>query len=187
MGARRRLTPLAGRGGFVAALALLAGLALGGLAACSSCKHKEDAPSGQAKPPPDHLAPTELAEGGERAFGLPLPRLSRVTARFPTTVDVQSPLAPDELLQFVRARVTGGKATPTATGTELAGVTPTAAPQQRLSIHVRPFSTGDGTRSELVVRDVTPAPVEPGLTDEQRWKKAGLTPDGKIADPARLE
>ena len=27
-----------------------------------------------------------------------------------------------------------------------------------------------------IVRDMTPLPTEPGLTDEQRWKKAGMTP-----------
>ncbi len=38
-----------------------------------------------------------------------------------------------------------------------------------------------------MIKDITPPPLEPGLTDEERWKKAGLTPDGKPIDPKKLE
>ena len=35
-------------------------------------------------------------------------------------------------------------------------------------------------RVEMVVRDRTPPPVEEGLTEEERWRQAGMTPDGKV-------
>ena len=40
--------------------------------------------------------------------------------------------------------------------------------------------TGDA-RSEMTIRDVTPPPVEPGLSEEERWRKAGFSPQGKIS------
>jgi hypothetical protein len=172
MGTRRRLTALTV-------------LLIVGVAACSSCKRKEEPPT-EVKPP-DHLAPTEVVEGKERAFGLPLPRDAKVAARFGKTVHVQTPLSPEELVNFVRARVKDGKVTPGTSGTQLFDVAPNGDPAKRLTIDVRLYRGGDGHRSEMIVRDTTPAPVEPGLTDEQRWKKAGLTPSGQIADPTKLQ
>ena len=172
MGARRRL---------VALTALLTV----GASACSSCKRQEATPS-ELKPP-DHLAPAEVVEGKERAFGLPLPRGASVGSQFPTTVQVQTPLTPEELVNFVKARVKEGTVTPGTSGTQLFNVIPLAAPEKRLSIDVRPYRDGDGKRSEMMVHDTTPPPTEPGLTDEQRWKKAGLTPSGLVVDPTKLQ
>jgi hypothetical protein len=171
MGSRRRLA--------------LAVFFAASLAACASCKRKQETPPEETRPP-DHLAPNEVVEGKERAFGLPLPRLSQVKARFPKAIHVESPLTPEELVNFVRARVKDGKITPGTSGTQLGDVTPLADPQKRLTIDVRPIHEGD-TKSEMLIQDTTPAPPEPGLTDEQRWQKAGFTPSGHIPDPSHLQ
>jgi hypothetical protein len=39
----------------------------------------------------------------------------------------------------------------------------------------------------MTIRDVTPPPVEPGLSEEERWKKAGFAPDGKPIDPGQQQ
>ena len=97
MGARRRLTTA------VLALALVS--------ACSSCKRKQDQAPKTEEAPPDRLAPGELVEGTEKAFGLPLPRVSKVAARFRASVDITSTATPEQLANFVRARVKDGKIT----------------------------------------------------------------------------
>jgi hypothetical protein len=176
MGTRRRLIALA--------VSLLVGAVATG---CSSCNRSDDDAQVKRKSP-DHLAPHEAVEGTERAFGLPLPRVSKVEARFEASVHVLSWLTPEDLVNFVLARVKDGTTTRGTSSTLLANVTPLADPQKRLTIDVRPMHGGDGAiRSEMVVRDTTPIPVEPGLTDEQRWQKAGLTPDGHVADPTHLQ
>jgi hypothetical protein len=177
MGPRRRLIDLA--------VFLLVGLAAPG---CSSCKRPDDKAPPVENKPPDHLAPNEVVEGKERAFGLPLPQRSKVEARFDTTVHVLSSLTAEELVNFVRARVKDGKVTPGTSSTLLDGVTPVGDSKKRLSVDVHAYKGGDGTmHSRMVVRDTTPPPTEPGLTDEQRWQKAGLTPSGQIADPKHLQ
>jgi hypothetical protein len=46
----------------------------------------------------------------------------------------------------------------------------------------------DGPRTRLVIKDVTPPPPPPpGLTDAERWRAAGLTPDGHPLDMKKLE
>jgi hypothetical protein len=172
MGSRRRLI----------ALACALASALGG---CSS--KSKDTPPGAQQAPPDRLAAGEAVEGKEHAFGLPLPRSSRVAGRFQTSIDVKSSLAPEQLVNFTRARVTGGDIAPGTTTTKLSNVTPRDDNTKRLTIEIRGTRLGDGTLSEMIVRDTTPPPIEPGLTEEQRWRKAGLTPEGKVADPKHLE
>lgn len=152
-------------------------------AGCSSCKR----PPEKTELPPDHLAPNEVVESKEKAFGLPLPRLSEVKARFESTVHVTSSLTAEELTNFVRSRSKGGKATPGATSTVLDGVTPRDDEKKRLTIEIRTFKRADGTRSEMIVRDTTPPPVEPGLSDEERYKRAGLKADGGVLDPKQLQ
>ncbi|CAN5917692.1 hypothetical protein BH11MYX4_BH11MYX4_13510 [soil metagenome] len=174
MGSRRRLTTVA------LALALAA-------TACSSCKRKTEGPKTEDAPPPDRLAPGEIVEGTEHAFGLPLPRASHVAARFQSSVDVTSTVTPEQLANFVRARVKEGKVTQGTSSTKLEDVIPRDDKNRRLTIEVRPLRAGNGNRSEMVVRDTTPPPGDPKLTEEERWKKAGMTPTGQLLDPKRVE
>jgi hypothetical protein len=42
--------------------------------------------------------------------------------------------------------------------------------------------------TKLVVTDVTPPPPPPpGLSDAERWRRAGFSADGRALDPKRLE
>ena len=160
--------------------ALVAALAF---AATAGCKRKPPPEPAPAPAPVDHLAPNEVVEGKEKAFALPLPRHATVTGKFDTSVTVRSPLLPEELANFVRARVKEGNVVAGGAATTFEDVVVPAEPQRRLTIEVRrPVLTGDA-RSEMTVRDTTPPPIEPNLTDEERWKKAGFGPDGKLLDP----
>ncbi|MBX3206951.1 MAG: hypothetical protein KF764_18035 [Labilithrix sp.] len=176
MGARRRL---------IAGVAL-ASMALGGAPAC---KRKEDAPAPtpSARPNADHLAPGEIPEGRELAYTLPLPLRSTVKARFHDSVHVASAYTLEELSNFVRARVKDGKTSSGATETRFDRVIVAKDPSRTLSIQVRAAPRGGPFRSQMVISDVTPVPEAPGLTDEDRWKKAGMTPDGKLIDRKHLE
>ncbi len=174
MGSRRRLIVTA----IVIALGATAGAA---------CKRKVEDKKTVVEAPPDHLAPGEVVEGTERAFGLPLPRSSRVAARFADSVHVTSSVTPEQLANFVRARVKEGTVTQGTTSTRLENVIPRDDQAKRLTIEVRPMRGGNGDRSELFVRNATPPPFDPSLTVDQRWKKAGITPEGKLVDPQHLE
>lgn len=162
---------------------LIFAVALGVVGACGGCKRSTP----KSELPPDRLAPSEVVESKEKAFGLPLPRVSEVKARFPTTMHVTSRLTAEELANFVRARSKGGKSTPGATSTVLEGVTPRDDDTKRLTIEIRPSRSADGMKSEMIVRDTTPPPLAPGLTDEERFRRAGLKPDGTLLDPKHLQ
>lgn len=172
MGLRRRLT--------------FAGVVFGLVSGVACRKPTEDT----TRPPPapvDHLAPGESPEGKEKAFGLPLPRLANIEARFEKSIVVRSALSREELSGFVRARVQSGTVTDTDDATTLDDVAPKAAPQVLLDIEVRTIPPVGTARSEMTLRDVTPPPVEPGLSDTERWRRAGFGPGGGVLDPTKLE
>jgi hypothetical protein len=169
----------------------LIALLLWTLTSAAACKRKEQAPPApapSAAPSTDRLAPGEIAEGRERAFTLPLPLHSKVKAQFPGSIHVASPHTHEELSNFVRTRVKDGRTSSGASETRFDSVIVTTDPSKTLSIQVRPAPITSGEyRSQMVISDVTPVPEEPGMTDADRWKKAGMTPDGKLLDPKHMQ
>lgn len=158
------------------------------LAAASGCKSKEAPPnSNDASAPADHLAKGEIPEGRERAFSLPLPLRSQVKIRFRDNVQVVSSHTHEELSNFVRARVKSGRVLIGTTMTTFEDVVVPSEPTRHLKIEIRQLATLDEHRSEMIVRDITPPPSDPNETDADRWRKVGLTPDGKLLDPGHMQ
>jgi hypothetical protein len=160
------------------------------LIAASGCKRKNDttsAPTPSVRAPADHIAKGEVPEGSERAFTLPLPLHSKVKARFAGSVHVASTHTQEELSNFVRARVKDGKSSAGATETQFDQVVVTKDPSKTLSIQIRSAPITEEYRSQMVIKDVTPAPEQPGTTDADRWRKAGLSPDGHLLDRQQRE
>lgn len=171
MGARRGLTALA--------------LAL----AAAGCKTKEEpkpAPAPSSTAAPDQLN-GEIPEGRERAYTLPLPLHSEIRARFKDSVHVGVGYSREDVANFIRARVKDGKTTSGAALTRFDNVVVTKDPTKHLTIEVMPAPMTSNFRSQLIISDVTPVPEPPGMTDADRWKQLGLTPEGKPLDPNRLE
>ncbi|XYI00798.1 hypothetical protein ACMHYB_13970 [Sorangium sp. So ce1128] len=135
------------------------------------------------RPPVDQALPGELAEGVEQAFGLPIPRRMKVRARFPDAVFAVGEIPAERVANYVRTRVLAGNVETGPAKTIFSRATVKSAPQRMIRIEV----VSRAHVSELVVRDETRPPPERGLSVEERWRRNGLTPDGKVLDPTRLE
>jgi hypothetical protein len=136
-----------------------------------------------AAPPADHLADGELQEGAARAFGVPLPRTLDVNASFVDVVYASGPMSVDALVRYFRARLQDGslRAGPTVATFEHVKV----RGQPGMDLLVKIAAAPGGVTVQL--RDATPPPA-PNLPDEPaRWRQVGLTPDGRLADPAHLD
>lgn len=162
--------------------------------ALSAC-HKDKQPEPQPSPPHarasatpvDRLAPGELAPGEAALFGLPLPRGMRVQGQFERMGMAYGELDPENVASYVRTRVV-------ATQVEI-GAARTIFPSARVHTadgdhpyRIEVLRDGNGTR--LVMHDLTPAPPPPkveGLTDAERWRRAGFSPDGKPLNLKALE
>jgi hypothetical protein len=168
------------RGGALLALVLLSACAGG----CRRHRAIDDPPP---TPPPrvpvDTTLPGELAEGKEQAFGVPLPRVMRVTGRFADVVMAAGPVAPDQVANFFRSRVKADKIETGPMKTVFSNVTVKSQPDATIVIEVggRPGMT------HLTVRSIAlPRPGDSSSPDE-RMRRLGLNPDGTLADPTHLQ
>jgi len=162
----------------------------------SACKREPeitiiDAPQASVSAKPvDHLAPKELLEGDAKAFGIVLPRGVRVDQSFADVVYASGPVETQAAVQYVHARVREGKMIqPDFAGdgkTTFDHVKVPAMPDKELVVTVRP-AKGAVNSTQFEVRDVTPTKA-PNLPDEAaRWRNAGLTPEGRVLDPTKLQ
>ena len=161
------------------------------LALLVACGKKNDAPSANVLAPPptpvvpaDHLAPTELVEGKVSALGLILPCDLQLEASIAGLVIANGDLSPEAVANYVRARVTEGTVTVGSIDTRFEGVKVISEPTRALSIRIGP---GRGYRCSLQMRDVTPPELPTFNNDADRWRAAGMTPDGRLIDKQKLQ
>jgi hypothetical protein len=149
------------------------------------------APSATAAPPSsaaasavpsDHLAPDELVEGRELAFGVPLPRGVLVEHRYPDLVSASGPMPVHSLVAYFQPRLRGGSVREGPSAATFEHVSQPNEPNAELTIHIE---AGLGkTRIDLTSYHRPEAPVLPD--EASRWRQVGLTPQGKILDPTHL-
>jgi hypothetical protein len=177
--------------------ARLAPVGLAGvLVASTACRHtaREDpnatvaAPSGtsvvpMASTPPDHLAPGELVEGTERAFGIALPRRMQVTQAFVDMVTATGPVSVHDLAGYLGARLEGGTLREAKESATFEHVAARGKPEPELLVKIT--STFAGARLEI--HKVTHQQVHLLPDEEARWRQVGLTPQGKVIDPSHAE
>lgn len=141
------------------------------------------APSASAPEPNlvDRLAPGELEPGKSQVFGFDVPSRMDVKGAFLEVAYLEGRVTPEALANYVRERVEVDRV-------EI-GAASTVFPRARIKhgapdrIYDLVVSPGEGSLTELVIRDVTPPPPNPpGMTDAQRWRQAGLKPDGTPLD-----
>lgn len=160
----------------------------------SGCK-KEAAPAvvqaaasaAASSAPLDRLAPGELPAGEDNLFGLKMPRGMTVQGRLKDTGLAYGELEPESVANYVRTRVEVDRVEIGAARTIFPAVRIHGAPPDR-TYRIDVLRDGAGTR--LIVQDLTPEPPPeppPGLSDAERWKRAGFSPDGKPLNMKALE
>jgi hypothetical protein len=130
----------------------------------------------------DQLLPGELAEGPDRALGFAVPRDMHFERVFDDSALARGPVAPEALANYVRKRIDASTVEIGAARTLFAKAHVKGQPGDKT---VRIEVIRDVESTVLYLRDTTPPPVLPGLTDEERWRKEGVVP-GKPFDPKAL-
>ena len=141
-------------------------------------------PSSSSKTSADRLTPGELPPGTEKAFGLILPRGLRVERAYKNAVHARGRLRAEEVANYIRKRVLTSHVEVGAARSVFPKVRIKAGDVSKL---YRIEVTRQRAETLVVVKDVTPPAVTKGLSDAERWKRAGLTPDGKPLDLKKLE
>jgi hypothetical protein len=174
------------RGGFCTRARLACGvsIAVGFGSACGRHDEAQPAPAPSASVAADRLAPGELVDGPLRAFELKLPMGMEIREAFNTVVYAWGPVDPMRLANYLRGQVKGGSISVGAAATVFDQVTVPSNGKRLLRLRVD--AAGQGRSARLEVRDVTPPPPVPAVDDAERWKRVGMTPDGKLLDPGHL-
>jgi hypothetical protein len=174
------------------ALGVKSRFALAACLLCASCHSKADsAPAGSASAlasaqakPLDRLAPDELAVGNAQVWGFAVPRDMRIEHRYVETTHLVGPVKPDALANYVRDRVVVSHVEIGAGRT----VFPDARIKGGAADHIYELDViPEPGQTRLLIRDTTPPKITPGLTDAERWRQAGLTPEGRPLDPKKFE
>lgn len=156
----------------------------------SSTKGPGGQPGGAASPvatatPLDHLAPDELVEGTEQAFGLTLPRGVHVESSDKGDVRAVGLVSIHALVKYLRQHVQESDLDEGDRYADLHKVKLHGKPGALYEMHLAP--AGDLRGTSLLVQDVTPLSLPDLPNDTERWKAVGLTPNGKVLDPTHLD
>ncbi len=159
----------------------------------SACRSKgsggQAASSASAQPsalPIDHLADGELRPGKTEVFGFPVPAEMELESRFADRAYLHAQrISPEQLANYVRQHVTVSHVELGAARTVFPNARINGSPAGRVyQLEVAPQRGG----TSLTIKDVTPPPPPPpGLSDAERWRAAGMSPDGKPLDMKKLE
>jgi hypothetical protein len=134
--------------------------------------------------PVDRLAPGELVEGSDEAYGLKLPRGLDVTSRFAPVVYASGRLPVRPVVDYLRARLQGGELREGPTSATFQHVLVRGGqPDRELSVHVA--QTVAGVTVEM--RNTTPPRIPDMPNDAERMKRVGLNPHGGFLDPKHLD
>lgn len=169
--------------------ALCVGFSLAG------CRSREDeivkaqpAPQHSAQRAPaapiDHLAPDELASGSALAFGFSIPERLRIERAFPDAVHASGDVTLGALVKYVQSRVLASHVESGPARAVFHNAKIVGGPADHL---YRFEMVSEGPRSLLVIRDMTPPPVVQGLSQAERWRRAGMSPDGKPLNPKQIQ
>jgi len=164
-------------------------LVIGFSAGCGKNENKNvvpaTAPSASARPKtPDRLAPGELAPGTIEVWGFVAPKQLTLERRFPDAAHFVGSVGPEQLANYIRTRVEAERVEIGAARTVFPSARIKGGPPGKT---FRFEVLRDRTGTRLVVLDITPPPVVEGLSDEERWRRAGLTPQGEPLDRNKLQ
>jgi hypothetical protein len=155
-----------------------------------SCRRQEPEPaasdeSGAPQPKsPDRLAPGKLLEGDQVSFGFRAPRDLKLVAQFYDAAHFEGQVKLADLEDYVRERVVSRHVEVTPGRSVFPNVVIRGGdPKRTYRFELVP----KGVEMQLVIRDVTPPPPTQGLDEQERWKRAGVTRQGKRLVPTELE
>lgn len=131
--------------------------------------------------PPDQTLPGELAEGNARVAGLLLPSGFEVHRVFEFETYARGPASPEQTANYLRRRLdaTSVDVGPTRTIFSSARLKGKGGPELRVEVNSLENTT------EIVVIEMRPAQVDPSLSEEERWRRAGFKPGGGLLDPQK--
>ena len=156
------------------------------LTLCLGCNTERPASPVQTAPvqnSPDRLEEGEHLPAAETAFGLPMPSGMQLSRHFDDTAYFSGPLPVSDLVAHIQERVSSRDVEMMNQRTVFARAYIDGDESKRL-VRIEVAKTPVG--SEIYIRDITPPSSPRGLSEAERWSRAGRKPDGTPLNPNQL-
>ncbi len=143
--------------------------------------HPEEAPP--APETPDRLPPGELLEGTERIYDFPVPRRMKIDAKFADRAHLLGEVGQRQLSDYVRKRVL-------TRHVQVEGrryIFPKVRIRGGGPDLFRMEIVKEGAQTRLIITEIEKKKPLQGLTEAERWERAGMRPDGSLIDPQNLQ
>lgn len=135
---------------------------------------------------PEQLAPGEVPPGIVQAHELVLPRGSQIDRQFGTTIYALVPMTVEELANFIRGQAIDGDFVLGPHGTLFPSLHVKGSyPDHHLRIEI--VSPGADGLAHLTVDRIDERPPVAKEPNDEAMRKAGLTPDGQLIHPEKIE
>jgi len=151
------------------------------------CEASDSGPKLQFRPvstAPDRLQAGELLPNKQQIFGIEVPRGLRVASRFTDVVQLTGHLKPETVANYFRQHVLAQHVEIGPNRTVFPRVYVKNDPKKRI---YRIEIVAHRNLTTVNMRDITPPPVTQGLTNEERWERAGRNPDGTLKNRLQVQ
>lgn len=132
---------------------------------------------------PDRLPPGELLEGPDEFFGFSVPRGMRGQLKAPGLVEITGRADFDKLATYTKDRIAVRHAEMLEDRLIFRNARILGTKDRLFDLTVSRQRLG----SRLEILEITKKPGTKGLSEEERWKRAGLKPGGGLIDPNSME
>jgi hypothetical protein len=132
---------------------------------------------------PDRLAPEEDLSEAPVAFGMPLPTGMRLTRYFSDSAYFSGRVSLEDALAHVQQHVLA-RDVEMRTRRAVIPLAYIREDEKKRLFRIEIESTTEG--SQIHVQDITPPPVAQGLSESERWIRAGRNPDGTLLNPKQV-
>lgn len=131
----------------------------------------------------DRLAPTEPLIGTPQVWGLRVPDGMRVGAEYARNVHLSGSRPLPAVMEAFRTQLLTNEIEVTPTRIVIASAYVKGAADKRL---LRIEALSEGVLTRVNITDITPPPVPKGLSEAERWERAGRNPDGTVKNPSQV-
>lgn len=131
----------------------------------------------------DRLAQEEPLIGTVQVWGIRVPDGLVVSSEFARTVHLSGSRPLAAVTEALRQQLLTNEIEVTPTRTVIAQAYVKGAVERRL---LRIEALTEGVLTRVNITDITPAPAPTGLSEAERWERAGRNPDGTVKDPSQV-
>lgn len=132
---------------------------------------------------PDRLLASEELPGQRRVFGIDVPAGLTVSAQFTDHAQLSGRVELNAVLKALQKQLVSG---PVEYSPKRAVFTNALVPGDSKKRVYRIEIVAQRNVTSVQIRDITPLPVTEGLSEAERWDRAGRNPDGTLKDRLKV-